>query len=154
MQNIKKNYTIKIFILFLTTCISIFGIWHVLMRHESVDWLSSQIAHQISPYIMAETENGFIIKNVLLGYSFNLPEDFITQGSRNLVLFINEAGQKKCEIKHFYINNNEVNDLATNETKLVIPLNDKKLIFELINKTERDACKGYLDEINKSVISN
>ncbi|MFA5359711.1 MAG: hypothetical protein WC349_02010 [Patescibacteria group bacterium] len=154
MSNIEKKYTIKFFILLLTTCISIFGIWYALMRHESVDWLSSQIAHQISPYVMVETENGFTVRNMLFGYNFNLPENFKTNGSKNLVLFIDEAGQKKCEIKHFYVNGNKANDLVADETRLIIPLNDKKLIFELINKTEKDACAKYLEEIKKSVVSN
>jgi hypothetical protein len=151
MSAIEKNYTIKIFILFLTTCISIFVIWYALMRHESVDWLSSQIAHQISPYFMVETENGFTVHNMLFGYNFNLPENFKTNGSKNLVLFIDEADQKKCEIKHFLI---KANSLEVSETRLIVPMRQQELVFELVNKAEKDACAKYLEEIKKSVVSN
>jgi hypothetical protein len=151
---IKRNYTIKILILFLATFASIFAIWYALMREQSVDWLSSQIAHQISPYTITENEDGFFIDNMLLGYGFSLPEGFRTNGAKNLVLFIDEAGQKKCEIKHFYINADKDNGLAASETTLIIPFHQQKLVFELVNKTDQDVCIEYLDEISRSVINN
>jgi len=154
MVDIEKNYTIKILILFLATLVSIFAIWYVLMREESVDWLSSQISHQLSPYVMAENENGFFIDNTLLGYGFNLPEGFKTNGAKNLVLFMGEADKKKCEIKHFSLDTNKANGLMTDETKFIIPSDRKKLVFELVNKNEINDCEKYLMEIKNSIMFN
>lgn len=150
----EQNYTLKFLILFLATGAGIFAIWYALMREESVDWLSSQISHQVSPYAVTETEDGLIITNVLIGYGFDLPTGFKTTGAKNLVLFREEAGGKKCEIKHFYLNAAKAKGLADIETRLIIPLRQRKLVFELVNKSEIDDCGKYLEEIKSSVVSS
>ncbi len=154
MSEIEKKYTAKIFVLIATTCFSIFIIWYALIRQESVDWLSSQISHQVSPYIITEDENGFFVENTLLNYGFNLPEGFKTNGAKNLTLFIEDGDQKKCEIKHFYFNNDKAKNLVNSEINLIITAQDKKLVFELVNANEQNTCKKYLSQINKSFIAN
>lgn len=152
MSNIEKDFTIKILILFLATFAGIFAIWYALMREESVDWLSSQIYHQVSPYAVTEVENGLIIGNVLLGYSFDLSSGFKTNGAKNLVLFKEEDGVKKCEIRHYYLNVAKAKDLPDDEAKLIIPLRQQKLVFELVNKEEKDVCGKYLVEIKNNLM--
>jgi len=145
----EKNYTVKFLILFLATFAGIFAIWYVLMREESVDWLSSQIVHQVSPYAITETEDGLIISNALMGYGFGLPKGFKTNGAKNISFFMEEAGVKKCKIKHFYLNANKASGLAAQETRLIIPLSRQKLVFELVNKGETNDCGKYLQEIKE-----
>ena len=154
MSNIEKDFTIKILILFLATFAGIFSIWYALMREESVDWVVGQISHQASPYAVTETEDGLIISNVLIGYGFDLPKGFKTTGAKNLVLYREEAGVKQCEIKHFYFNANKANGLADSETKLIIPVRQQKLAFELVDKSEINDCKKYLQNIKDSLVFN
>ena len=154
MSNAEKNFTIKISILFLATFAGIFAIWYALIREESADWLSSQITHQASPYAVTETEEGLIVSNVLIGYSFDLSNGFKTNGAKNLVLFKEEADVKKCEIKHSYLNTARANGLVDNETRLIIPLRQQKLIFELVNKNEINDCGRYLEQIKRNLVSN
>lgn len=154
MATIEKNYTLKILILFLATGAGIFAIWYALMREASVDWLSSQISHQVSPYAITEIKNGLIINNVLIGYDFELPKDFKTNGAKNLILFMEKAGVKKCEIKHSYLNANKDNGLADNETRLIIPVRQQKLVFELVNKSELNDCGKYLTVIKNNLAVN
>jgi hypothetical protein len=154
MSKAEKDFTIKILILFLATFAGIFAIWYALIREESVDWLSSQISHQASPYAVTETEDGLIISNVLIGYSFDLPVGFKTTGAKNLSIFMEEAGAKKCEIKHSYLNAAKANGLADNETRLIMPLGRQKLVFELVNKEEKNICEKYLLDIRNNLIIN
>ncbi|MFH0956043.1 MAG: hypothetical protein V1801_02415 [Candidatus Falkowbacteria bacterium] len=154
MASIEKNYTLKILILFLATSAGIFAIWYALMRDESVDWLSSQIVHQASPYVMTETEDGLFVSNVLLGYGFNLPEDFKTTGSKNLSFFMEEAGEKKCEIKHSVVTEDTANKFMPSNSRAVISLRELKFIFELANTAEQDVCGKYLEEIKNIVFSD
>lgn len=154
MSTIEKDFTIKILILFLATFAGIFAIWYALIREESVDWMVGQISHQVSPYAVTETEDGLIITNVLIGYGFDLPKGFKTNGAKNLVLFREEAGVKKCEIKHFYLNADKANGLAAGETKLIVPVRQQKLVFELVNRSELDNCGGYLMGIKNNLVVN
>ena len=150
----EENYTLKFFILFLATFAGIFAIWYALMRAESVDWLSSQISHQVSPYAITETEDGLIISNVLLGYGFDLPKGFKTTGAKNITFFMEKDGVKKCEIKHYYLNEPKANGLVADEAKLIIPLGRQKLVFELVNKSEINDCGRYLEKIKNSLTSS
>ena len=154
MSNIEKDFTIKILILFLATFAGIFSIWYALMREESVDWVVGQISHQASPYAVTETEDGLIVSNVLIGYGFDLPKGFKTTGAKNLTFFLEEDGVKKCEIKHFYFNANKANGLADSETKLIIPVRQQKLAFELVNKSELADCGKYLMGIKNNLAVN
>lgn len=154
MSAIEKNYTVKILILFLATFAGIFVIWYSLVREESVDWLSSQISHQVSPYAITETEKGLIISNVVLGYGFDLPQGFKSFGSKNLSFFMEEAGGKKCEIKHYYLNADKAGKLSGDEGRLIISWRKQKLVFELVNKAETNICKKYLEEIRWSLAEN
>jgi hypothetical protein len=147
----EQNYTIKFLILFLATGAGIFAIWYALVREESVDWLSSQIAHQISPYAIAETEDNLIINNAVVGYEFSLPNKFKALGSRKLVLFIEEAGEKKCEIRHYYLKSGEA---LENQTKVVLSAKYGKLVFELEDKNQTNDCEVYLLEIKKNIEIN
>ena len=154
MLDIEKKYTIKILILFLATGLSIFAIWYALMREESVDWLSSKITHQVSPYAITEDETGLIISNVIIGYGFNLPKGFKTAGAKNLNFFMGEAEAKKCEIKHYYLSSNKANGLEINEARLIIPLRQQKVVFELVDMSESSSCGKYLDSIENSFLAN
>ncbi|MDD4271464.1 MAG: hypothetical protein PHF50_01525 [Patescibacteria group bacterium] len=150
----EQNYTLKILILFLATFAGIFAIWYALMREESADWISSQIVHQASPYAITETEDGLIIGNVIMGYSFDLPKGFKTAGAKNLSFFMEEAGVKKCEIKHYYLNADKVKRTAVANASVVIPLRDSKLIFELVNKSEIASCGKYLTAVKNNLTPN
>ena len=154
MSAIEKDFTIKIIILFAATFAGIFGIWYALMREESVDWLSSQISHQVSPYAVTETEDGLIISNVLIGYGFKMPVGFKTTGAKNFSFYKEEAGEKKCEIKHFYSDADKVNGLVAGEAKLIVPLGQQKLVFELVNKFEQNNCGKYLLDIKNNLEFN
>ncbi|MFA6306670.1 MAG: hypothetical protein WCV70_01775 [Patescibacteria group bacterium] len=137
----EQNYTVKFLILFLATGAGIFAIWYALMRDESVDWLSSQIAHQVSPYVIAETADGLLISNVLMGYGFDLPEGFKTIGAKNISFYMEEAGEKKCEIKHYI-------------KKTGGKINIDNLVFELVDKEEKNICRKYLLDIKNSLVFN
>ena len=152
MSTIEKDFTIKISILFLATFAGIFAIWYALIREESVDWVSAQISHQSSYYAITEIDTGLAVSNVLIGYDFNLPKGFKAIGIRNLNIYIEEGGLKKCEIKHSYLNANKARGLVDNETKLIIPLRQQVLVFELLNKAEKDDCGKYLREIKNSLV--
>lgn len=154
MSSIEKNYTIKILILFIATFVGIFAIWYAMVREESVDWISSQVAHQVSPYAITETDSSIIIGNVVMGYEFSLPKDFKTVGSRNLTLFIEEAGQKKCEIKHSVIGADKAKQLIVDNNRAVISLRESKLIFELVNQEEKNNCEKYLLGIRNNLMFN
>ena len=147
----EQNYFIKIIILFVVTFAGIFAIWYALIREESVDWLSSQISHQVSPYAVSEIESGLIISNVVQGYEFILPQGFKTAGARNLVLFIEEVGEKKCEIRHYYLKSDEE---VENQTKIILSAKYGKLAFELINKDQADNCGRYLQAIKDKIEIN
>ncbi|MBI4779201.1 hypothetical protein HY797_01975 [Candidatus Falkowbacteria bacterium] len=151
MPKIEKNYTLKIVLLFLATGAGIFAIWYALMREESVDWLSSQISHQASPYAITVTENDLIISNVISGYEFILPNKFKTLGSKNLVLFIEEAGKKKCAIRHYYLKSGEA---LENQAKVVLSAKYGKLVFESADKNQTNDCGKYLLEIKKNIEIN
>ena len=154
MLNMEKNYTLKIFILFLATGAGIFSIWYALIRQESADWVVDQISHQVSPYAVTETKSRLIISNVLIGYSFNLPNTFKTAGARNLNFFMGEAAAKKCEIKHFYFDVDKAGSLISDETKLIIPARRQTLVFELANKEEKNVCARYLSVIKNNLTVN
>src|SRR3989338_9867252 len=145
----EQNYTIKILILFLATGAGIFAIWYAMIREQSADWLVGQIAHQASPYAVTETEDGLIISNVLIGYGFDLPAGFKTNGAKNLILYIEEGGEKKCEIKHYYLKTGEASE---NEAKIVLPAQRGKLVFELVNENEKDVCGNYLLLIKNKLV--
>lgn len=141
MLSIEKSYAIKILILFLATGAGIFAIWYALMREESVDWLSSQIAHQISPYAITETADGLLVSNALIGYGFEMPAGFKTTGAKNLSFFREEAGVKKCEIMHYV-------KKAGGEIKA------DDLIFKLADKSEINDCEKYLLYIKNNLVFN
>ena len=143
----EKNYFAKIIVLFLATLTGIFAIWYALIREESADWISSQIVHQASPYAVSEINSGLIISNVILNYEFRLPRGFKTSGARNLDFFMEEVGLKKCEIRHYYLNEARARGLTAGETRLIIPLRRQKLVFELVNQAEKGRCGGYLKQI-------
>lgn len=151
MLFIEKNYTLKILILFLATGAGIFAIWYALMREESVDWLSSQITHQVSPYAVSEIKSGLIINNVVRGYEFKLPQDFKTAGAKNLVLFIEGAGEKKCEIRHYYLASDKAPE---DQTKVVLSAKYGKLVFELTDKSKINVCGKYLQKIEENIVIN
>ena len=155
MLSAKQSYTIKILILFLATGAGIFAIWYALMREESSDWIVGQVVHQASPYAVSLNDDGTVtINNVVAGYEFSLPDKFKTNGARNLILYIEEPGEKKCEIKHYYLNEDKANGLTVDKAKLIISLRQQKLVFELANKSEIDNCGGYLMEIKNKIVVN
>ncbi len=145
----RQNYFSKIIILFLATGAGIFAIWFALIREDSADWLTSQVVHQVSPYAVSETDEGLIISNVVAGYEFSLPNNFKTLGARNLSFYLEEAGEKKCEIKHYYV---KTANVAENEAKVVLPSKGGKLVFELVNKTEESVCGKYLMVIKNNLV--
>ena len=151
MSTMEKNYSVKILILFLATGAGIFAIWYALMREESVDWLSSQISHQVSPYAVTETEDSLLITNVLIGYGFDLPKGFKTVGAKNLVLYREEAGVKKCQIKHYFLRTGKA---ADSQTKVVLAGEAGQLVFELVNQAEANDCGKYLREIKDKIAVN
>ncbi|MDO8667751.1 MAG: hypothetical protein Q7K35_01480 [bacterium] len=119
-----------------------------MVREESFDWISSQVVHQVSPYAVTETDKYLIVDNVVLGYEFRMPKDFKTAGARNLSFFMEEAGGKKCEIRHYYIRADKQKTIAIEGEKIVIPFKEVKLIFELAEpKMEKTACAEYLKQI-------
>ena len=123
-----------------------------MIREESADWISSQVVHQVSPYAIAENSSGLIIDNVIMGYEFKLPQGFKTIGARNFSFFMEEEGQKKCEIRHYYINADKAKKLSSDDKKIVVSLDNTKLVFELVGtKTEKDFCAKYLKQIEASI---
>lgn len=116
--------------MFIATLAGIFVIWYSLIRAESADWIVAQVAHQASPYAVTTADSGEItINNVVAGYEFKLPSGFTTNGARNLSMYLEENGVKKCEIRH----------------------QAKNLVFELVNKKEQNSCEKYIDEIKRSL---
>ena len=151
MSTIEKDYTIKILILFLATGAGVFAIWYTMIREQSADWISAQVVHQVSPYAVTETEDGLIISNVLIGYGFDLPKGFKTTGAKNLVLFREEAGVKKCEIKHHF---SRAEKAADSQAKIVLSAESGGLVFELVNQNEINDCGKYLREIKDNAVVN
>jgi len=154
MLNIEKNYAIKILFLFLATGAGIFAIWYALMREESVDWVSAQIAHQPSYFAITETDRGLIISNVLAGYDFNMPKGFKATGARNLDMYMEGEGKKQCEIKHSVRPAGKAGGLAAAETRLIIPFGRQKLVFELVDKSEINDCGKYLMVIKNNLVGD
>ncbi|KKS34201.1 MAG: hypothetical protein UU95_C0016G0033 [Parcubacteria group bacterium GW2011_GWC2_42_12] len=151
----ESNYFNKIAILFIATFANIFVIWYFMIREESSNWISSQVVHQISPYIIDEDSDGLVIDNVILDYEFRLPPGFKTIGARNFSFFMEEDGQKKCEIRHYYINASRAKKLSSDDGKTVILLNSAKLVFELVGtKEEKNFCAKYLEQIEASLITD
>lgn len=150
-----QRYFIKFLALFLFTFANIFVIWSFLIREESSDWISSQVVHQVSPYAITELDSGTIINNVIMGYEFKLPQGFKTLGARNLSFFMEEAGQIKCEIRHYYINADRAKKLSSDGGKVVILLSSAKLVFESVGtETEKSFCAKYLKQIEDSIIAD
>jgi len=150
-----KNYYNKIVILFIATFANLFLLWFFMIRPEGLDWISSQIVHQVSPYAVSETKNGLIINNVVMGYEFSLPKGFKTAGARNLTVYLETDGRKKCEIKHYYVQANKVEKLISDDNKVVYLLNNARLIFEPIGAAEeKTLCAKYLKQIEASLMIN
>lgn len=147
----EKRYAVKFLFLFLSTFTGIFAVWYGLMRDRSVDWISSQIAHQISPYAILETEDGLIASNVVLGYAFNLPQGFRTSGSRNLKFFLEDGMSKKCVIRHYRLNSAEAGSPEFSDGKLLVQAGENKLVFELVEHGEIGNCGKYLRGIKDSL---
>jgi len=143
-----ENYTFKFIILFLATFAGVFAIWFALIREESADWVSSLVAHQVSPYAVTEADGGVIINNVVMGYEFSLPKGFKTLGARNLSFYLEAAGEKKCEVRHYYLKSEQVSE---NETKIVLSAKRGKLVFELVDASEIKNCGKYLMGIKNSL---
>lgn len=151
----EQNYFNKIVILFIATFANIFVIWYFMIREESSDWISSQVVHQVSPYIIDEDGDGLIIDNVILDYEFRLPPGFKTIGARNFSFFMEADGQKKCEIRHYYINAGRAKKLSSSDGRTVILLNSVKLVFELVGtEEEKSSCAKYLEQIEASLITD
>lgn len=126
----QQNYLRKFIILFIATIAAIFAIWYAMIRQESADWITGQVVHQTSPYIVANLNDGtVIIDNVVAGYEISLPKGFKTNGARNLIFYLEEGGRKKCLIRH----------------------QAKNLVFELVDDKEKDVCGRYLNEIKNSL---
>lgn len=150
-----KNYFNKIVILFIATFANIFVIWYFMIREEGVDWISARAVHQVSPYAISEDSDGLIIANVIMNYEFRLPQGFKTIGARNFSFFMEEAEQKKCEIRHYYINADKAKGLSSNNETAVILLNNVKLVFEAVGtKTEKDSCAKYLKQIEDTIVTD
>jgi|GEM_PF-1635355 len=151
----EQSYFNKIVILFIFTFINIFIIWFFMIREESSDWISEQVIHQVSPYVITDDNGGLTVDNVIIGYEFRLPLGFNTVGARNLSFSLEKDGQKLCEIKHYYVNVNKAKKLESDSEKSVILFNNTKLVFELAGKnTEKDLCSKYLASIENSLIVN
>lgn len=149
-----QKYFYKFLTLFLFTFANIFVIWSFVIREESSDWISAQVVHQVSPYVVDEIDSGIIINNAIMGYEFQLPKGFKTVGAKNLSFFMEEVGQKKCEIRHYYINANRAKKLSSDGGKIVYLLSSVKLVFELVGtETEKNFCAKYLDQIEASIIT-
>lgn len=147
-----QNYFNKIVILFIATFANIFVIWYFMIRAESSDWISSRVAHQVSPYVITEHSSGLIVDNVILGYEFRLPQGFKTIGARNFSFFMEEGGEIKCEIRHYYINADRAKKLSSDDKKAVILLNNAKLVFETVGtETGKTVCAKYLKQIEDSI---
>lgn len=150
-----KNYFNKIVILFIATFANIFILWYFVIRGESSDWISAQVMHQVSPYAIFEDSGGLIVSNVIMDYEFKLPQGFKTIGARNFSFFMEEAGQKKCEIKHYYVNADRAKNLLSDDKKVVILLNNVKLVFAVVGtETEKEFCAKYLKQIEESLTTN
>ncbi|MDP2709350.1 MAG: hypothetical protein Q8O93_04915 [bacterium] len=126
-----NNYFFKIIILSAATMSGLFAIWYALARQESVDWVVGQVGHQVSPYAVTDTGDGMIVTDVVRGYTFILPAGFKTSGARNLSFYLEDAGVKECEIRHYY---------------------NQSARFELIDGIKTSACVKYLDKIEKSLV--
>ncbi len=137
----EQNYFVKIIILFLATGAGIFALWYAVIREQSADWITEQVVHQASPYVVSTADNGrVLISNVLAGYEFFLPPGFKTAGARNLTFYLEQGDIKKCEIKHYR--------LRPAGSKLA----EKDLVFELVNQEEKDVCGKYLSEIKNRIV--
>lgn len=151
----EQNYFNKFAILFIITFANIFVIWYFMIREESSDWISSWVVHQVSPYAIAEDSGGLTVNNVIMDYEFSLPKGFKTTGARNFRFFMEEDGQKKCEIRHYYVSADKAKELSSDAGKVVIPFNNTKLVFELVGtETEKNFCAKYLQQIEDSIITN
>lgn len=151
-----NNYSVKIIILFVATFIGLFAIWYALVREESVDWITSRVVRQVSPYAVAASDDGeVIIDNVVIGYYFSLPPGFKTTGARNLTFYLEEDGRKKCEIRHYYNRAGKGKSATATAEKIVIPLKEIELIFELAGAgTEKTDCARYLEQIKADLIAD
>lgn len=136
----ENNYFTKILALMLATAAGIFAIWFALIRQDSADWITSQVVHQASPYAVSEDGDGLIISNVVAGYEFKAPVGFKSAGARNLSFYLENGGQKKCEIRHYV-------------KKPKVKLEKENLVFELTNQ-EEIGCEKYLLTIRDSVLLN
>ena len=144
-------------ILCIATLFNIFIMWYFLIRPESIDWISSQVLHQTSPYVVSAADNGrVVVENPLVGYEVGLPPGFITAGARNLTFFLEKDGQKKCQIKHYYVKAGKAKQEASTAEELVIPLSGgMELIFKLIGPAEERAdCIKYLKQIKAYLVSD
>lgn len=150
----EQNYFNKIVILFIATFANIFVVWYFMIRAESSDWISSLVVHQVSPYAVTEDGGGLIINNVIMGYEFKLPQGFKTIGARNFSFFMEEDGQKKCEIRHYHVNADKAKQLLSDDKKAVVLLNDAKLVFELADQGETNDCLKYLSQIEANLTTD
>jgi len=149
-----QNNFIKFLVLFVFTSANIFMVWSFMIREEGPDWLNSQVAHQVSPYTITETDRGAIINNIVMGYEFKLPAGFKTTGARNFSFFLEEDGKKKCEIRH-YLSADRVKKISSGDGKVVILFNNAELVFELVvAETEKAFCAEYLKQIEDSLAIN
>ena len=148
-----QSYFFKFFVLFSSTILIIFTVWYFLVREESVDWVSSHVIHQSSPYAVTTTDDGkVIVDNVVLGYGFSLPAGFKTSGARNFSFFLEEDDQKLCAIRHYYL---EMSRGSSTATKLVVPIKTGQLVFELAESAgEKADCAVYLKQIESSLITD
>ena len=90
-----------------------------------------------------------------MDYEFKLPQGFKTIGARNFSFFMEEAGQKKCEIKHYYVDADKAKKLSSDDEKAVVLFNNTKLVFEAVGtETEKTICAKYLKQIEASITTD
>jgi hypothetical protein len=151
-----QSYYNKMAILCIATLANVFIMWYFLIRPEGADWVSSQVLHQTSPYVVNAAENGWVkVKNPLVGYEVALPPGLTTAGARNLTFFLEDGKRRRCGIKHYYIRADKTRERATTSEELVVPLMDVELIFKLIGPAvERTNCAKYLKQIKAYIASD
>jgi hypothetical protein len=124
-----------------------------MIREESSDWISTQVVHQVSPYVVSENSGRLSVENVVLGYHFNLPRGFRTVGARKFILFLEKENEQECAIKHYNLAAEKAKTIVSDGQREVVLFNNSKLIFESIGTSvEKDICSKYLKDISQSVL--
>ncbi len=143
----ERYYSIKIFILLLSTAVGVFVIWWSMIREESADWINGQIVHQVSPFAITATDEGTIVSNVVSGYEFTVPIELKVSGSKNLT-FVAAEGAINCQIKH----SAKIVKGQKPEGEKEINWRGKKLNFVVISDpTSQASCEKYFEQIKKSL---